>query len=240
MKAIYASKIYKSSRRKANIVAAMQNPSNSKLLIQLGSYLDEEYRTSKNLGIEEPEAENVDADIPEELNPGLDDDFNPSEHLVDFPSGPKPSAGKADVNPSFDNDEMPGGPKPDDEAIVDDVTPEEHEADDNIEDVEESTKVPQEPVTACRDVDTSVIKGSLNGREDTSGVLRVMKKESELWIYYNDTINLNNIMSNVIEYLNASGETYLEFNRLARSDNAMVFQINESAKDIEPINKEES
>lgn len=69
------------------------------------------------------------------------------------------------------------------------------------------------------------IKGMLNFKDSTQGVNRILYKENELWIYYNDSVNLNNVMADVIELLNASGYTYLEFNRLARSDNAMVFQV---------------
>lgn len=78
-------------------------------------------------------------------------------------------------------------------------------------------------------------------RQDTCGVDRVQFKDDEVWVYYNDKINLNNVMSVVIEVLNAANYTYLEFNRLARSDNAMVFQIifNDSNKEVNPASFEE-
>ena len=38
-------------------------------------------------------------------------------------------------------------------------------------------------------------------------------------------MNLNNVMGSVIELVSALGYANLEFNRLARSDNAIVFQI---------------
>lgn len=69
------------------------------------------------------------------------------------------------------------------------------------------------------------IKVMLNATEETEGVERVSLKDSELWIYYNDYTNLNNIMSPVIEFFARGSFTYLEFNRLARSTNAIVFQI---------------
>ena len=69
----------------------------------------------------------------------------------------------------------------------------------------------------------SEIKDNLNGVADTSGVNRIRIKDSEIWIYYEDRINLNSVMSCVLEYLNSWGYNYLEFNRLDRSDNAMVF-----------------
>ena len=69
------------------------------------------------------------------------------------------------------------------------------------------------------------IKGLLNAREDTAGCVRVQVKGEELWMFYNDKINLNNLMEDVISLMNASGYTYLEFNRLARTDNAIVFSV---------------
>lgn len=69
------------------------------------------------------------------------------------------------------------------------------------------------------------IKTMLNATPDTAGVERLLIKDSEMWIYYNDYINLNNVMSPVIEFFNRGSFTYLEFNRLARSTNAIVFQI---------------
>ena len=69
------------------------------------------------------------------------------------------------------------------------------------------------------------VKGTLNARQDTAGVNRVQIKNDELWIYYNDDINLNNVMANVIGLLSISGYKYFEFNRLARTDNAIVFTI---------------
>jgi len=47
------------------------------------------------------------------------------------------------------------------------------------------------------------------------------------------------VMIDVVDYLNASGQTNLEFNRLARSDNAMVFIINEQKQEIKPNEAEE-
>ena len=38
-------KLYKASPRKDRILAAMQNPKNKGLLVQLGEYLDEQYQT---------------------------------------------------------------------------------------------------------------------------------------------------------------------------------------------------
>ena len=108
----------------------------------------------------------------------------------------------------------------------------EDESDDST-DVQEDEPVEQsKKVTASKnivnDLSSAVeqIKGTLNAQIETSGVNRILVKDKqELWVYYNDDINLNNVMGPVIELLNAAGFTYLAFNRLARSDNAIVFEI---------------
>jgi hypothetical protein len=52
----------------------------------------------------------------------------------------------------------------------------------------------------------------------------VSVKEDEAWVYFDDSINLNNVMGDVIDGL-ANPYPWLAFNRLARSENAMVFVI---------------
>ena len=52
----------------------------------------------------------------------------------------------------------------------------------------------------------------------------VLIEELFLLVYYEDSINLNKVMASAIETLN-NLDYGLEFNRLARSDNAIVFLI---------------
>ena len=89
--------------------------------------------------------------------------------------------------------------------------------------------------TATEDIaaKSETIKGTLNSREDTKGVNRLQVKDDELWIYFNDDENLNDKMISVIETLNSVGYTCLAFSRLARSNNAIVFDINYVT--VEPI-----
>ena len=69
------------------------------------------------------------------------------------------------------------------------------------------------------------VKGLLNAKGDTAGVARVNVKNDELWVYYSDDINLNNVMTPAIDSLNAACYSNLVFNRLARTENAIVFTI---------------
>ncbi len=217
MKCIYASKIYIASSRKDKIKAALVNAANAKLVQQLAESLDEEYRQKDLI---DPDRE---SEAPKEgeqgsseggsaspsgggggslgsLSSGMDmSSFDPESDLVEYPEGEE-------------------GEATDSEGEVD----EEETVED--EEVKESVQI-----TACT-LDSSqlnVLKDSLNLVDKLSGVTRVVVKEDELWIFYADNVNLNNIMTDVIENL-AQPYPYLEFNRLARSDNAIVFELTSS------------
>ena len=98
------------------------------------------------------------------------------------------------------------------------------------------TSLTRTDVTDNMDLEVKDIKGILNSREDTCGVSRVQETQKEVWIYYNDSVNLNDMMVPVIEELNRPGYTYLTFNRLARSENAIVFIVlyNDTYRDKKP------
>lgn len=243
MKAIYSCKLYKAHKNKAKIQAALGDPANKGLVQQLRRYLDDEYIK------------------PEYVDPDL------LEEEVEEPASDEENAGEKDTTPtSLPRRSMPlsspsipaGGPSKLDD-LADRLSEEESggsnlSIDDTDEEpaplVEESVKVKKSaikgsyvlPLSSSFIADTcSELKGMLNMRQDTCGVDRVQFKDDEVWVYYNDKINLNNVMSVVIEMLNAANYTYLEFNRLARSDNAMVFQImlNDSNKQVNSTSFEE-
>lgn len=243
--AIFASKLYKSSRRKDKIKAAFSDPLNAELVEQIDSYVSPEYRGYTESG-ETPEPSEYDAaaNVAED-NPNRGS--NSSASRKSHGGGGSFSGGGAGGNiPGMFTDESSGegfdvpdsssDNGPDEEIVVDEPASSEP---DTQQDVEESTVV---ATTTLEDaaLSTDVIKGTLNASDDTAGVDRVLVKELELWIYYNDKINLNNVMTSVIDRLNATGYTYLEFSRLARSDNAVVFDIFASPnQQIEPTESED-
>ena len=71
-------------------------------------------------------------------------------------------------------------------------------------------------------LDTNDLRDEFNSDTDLSGVVRINDDDGELWIHYNDKTNLNNVMESVIEYMSENYNDY-EFNRLARTENAIVF-----------------
>lgn len=234
MKAVYASKLYKASTRKDKIRSAINDPRNQELVKQLREYLDDEYLTPEYVDV--PEAPTEVEEVPAEPDAG-----ESAEPNTVSPAGPsKSSFGK--LSDDFDKfsdklDEPTGEP----EAQSAPVEP----AEEGAEPVGESTAVSGQPIkgSECRvDLNSmlNVISGTLNSREDTAGVARILiKGDSELWIYYKDSVNLNNVMEPVIKLLNDGGYTYLEFNRLARTDNAIVFQILDAATPIAAVAQDE-
>ena len=105
--------------------------------------------------------------------------------------------------------------------------------------VEQSTVIASSCTEKDASLETETMKGSLNAVEDTAGVTRIRVKDKELWIYYQDSVNLNSVMGPVIDSMNALGYTYLEFSRLARSDNALVFDLFVSTQRIQFLLSEE-
>ena len=210
MKIIYSSKLYKASSRKDKIRANINNPINVELVQQIADY--------------------VDANEPKQLDTKVNE---PSESVVKRSDHPAPNRGadkinhssESDVSPSDDIEPMPGLIA-DDETVSDEPQPAQPE-DESAEEINESEKLTDDTVQGvegiCSSIDINQIKDELNDSPLTEGVIRVANKAREIWVYFNDNTNLNDIMVNVIDSIFSRYGAQLEFNRLARSENAMVF-----------------
>lgn len=214
LEAIYSSKMYRSSRHKDKIKSAIDNPINSELVKQLSSYLDVPEKEDKkevevNQDVKDTRPEEA-KDRPEHETSGNLSSPRPAERVND-----KHSEEAEEAKETVEDGETSEETK---ETVEDDKS-----------DVGESVQISGQRIQACETVDIvkdlSIVKDALNTREDTQGVIRTNVDNKELWIYFDDKKNLNDIMTNVIDYFIAAGYSYLEFNRLARSDNAMVFVI---------------
>lgn len=210
LKIIYSSKLYKASSRKDKIRANINNPINVELVQQIADY--------------------VDANEPKQLDTKVNE---PSESVVKRSDHPAPNRGadkinhssESDVSPSDDIEPMPGLIA-DDKTISDEPQPAQPE-DESTEEINESEKLTDDTVQGvegiCSSIDINQIKDELNDSPLTEGVIRVANKAREIWVYFNDNTNLNDIMVNVIDSIFSRYGAQLEFNRLARSENAMVF-----------------
>lgn len=248
---IYTSKMYLTNPRRDRIHAAINSPENVELVQQFADYLDDDSKEILKQAIKEQaeakQAEDVKS-APKESGEGgtSEENFPDAEHNVFSPSY---SGGS-----SFDIPDE-GGDVDGDVDIFD--VPEEGsesaepEPEAEVADIEESTEVSGEVITADTSIEeiivdivseSNVIKGTLNSIKDTAGVIRIAVDDNELWIYYKDEVNIGDIMVDVIETLNGANYTYLTFSRLARSNNAIVFDINfnlqEPVKSINEVSEE--
>lgn len=241
MKAIFACKLYKSSERKDKIKAALQNPINAELVEQLDEYLGEEYRPVTK----------IDGDVMKTVPKHNNESGSSNTQTRSSGHGPSSGGlgGLSSALSGLDNDttisEKYGDELDDEGNAAFDATQGTSSSDDDTSDDNSDTtansattvkksSIVADTVVTKPFVETQVslnglageLKGTLNARSSTTGVNRVCVKNNEIWIHYNDDINLNNVMTAVIDTLNSANYHYLIFNRLARTDNAIVFTIN--------------
>lgn len=229
MTSIFESKIFASlsQERKDKIRAAYLNPVNVELVQQLSSYLDEP--------VEEkiPEVDNIEIEPTGNKNESFEDNsfesresYTSSHTSKTLPSMNKLSDKLEDeerfTEEPVSNTEPKNKPTKQEEpetSVEPSVEPSQTSDIDKTEasiDIKACCNIPQ--------VDLDTIKGTLNTREETTGVTQIRRRENEIWIYYGDKVNLNNILPSTIDiitYINPR----LEFNRLARSNNAIVFEL---------------
>lgn len=215
-KSIYASRLFKYSKHQDRIIAAITNPINSELVSQLSEYVDLD-----SIDTIEPEV-NVDTKVNSTKPKGNSLRPGPKSKYTSTPS-------------SIDNEPM--------EEPENDADDELEESSDTElgENLDASVSTKGNPIQANTVItsdgnrlSTDSILSTVNSLDTSSGAIRVNTKDDnkELWIYYSDSINLNNVMTSVIELLDNSGYYYLTFNRLARTDNAIVFDININTSSI--------
>lgn len=222
--AIMSSKLYLAcdASKKKKILAALADPINVELVEQLEEYIGDEYKQlqPKDTDVEQNSSENKSQET--DTDPG-------SNQKAIRPSGSSGSLFDKHKDELLDEE---------DEWDPDSTSGTSDEADTDAV-VENSVKMgSKQKVTADTLVTNPTIginntiintahevKGLLNAKGDTAGVARVNVKNDELWVYYSDDINLNNVMTPAIDLLNASCYNNLVFNRLARTENAIVFTI---------------
>ena len=225
---VLSSFVYSGSSRKLAILAAANNPINTELVTQLVGYLDEEYLKPKEEAPIKPAesrakhaADKLDsksadqvASQPKSSRSSFsirDDSRSLASMFGDDVDEPEPepepeSEPESELEPELE-------PEPESEPTVDDKTstePVEPESE-----VESSTQIPDtfESISASA-------AAALNAFDATAGVRSTKVQGNELWIYYKDDVNLNSVMESVIDSMPNS---IVEFNRLARSHNAIVF-----------------
>ena len=216
---VLSSFVYSGSSRKLAILAAANNPINTELVTQLVGYLDEEYLKPKEEAAPIKPAESRAKHAADKLDSKSADQVasqpksSRSSFSIRDDSRSLASMFADDVDEPEPEPESELEPEPESEPTIDDKTstePVEPESE-----VESSTQIPDtfESISASA-------AAALNAFDATAGVRSTKVQGNELWIYYKDDVNLNSVMESVIDSMPNS---IVEFNRLARSHNAIVF-----------------
>lgn len=239
MDAIFSCKLYRTSNRKDKINSALNNPLNVELVQQLRDYLDVPEEDSTDYD------RDLDLDVADELetDDGLENDdrskssSNESSRLDEVtPRGfHSPKSHSEDFDSNDVTDDKLENDADADNKDLEDSNEESEDADTDDSSANSSSVINASECCYSKLVDTESVKGTLNARDDTQGVSRIFVRDNELWIYYQDKINLNSVMEPVISVLNSTGFTNLEFNRLARAENAIVFEIHPILQPVESI-----
>ena len=226
---IFSSKLFAVSSRKSEIRAAASNPINQNLMQQLSSALDKSYQKAEYL-LDTEDQEKLKQKQSADVEPTVDDvETEVTEEVSAKPEdGATPPAKPSNLHSKFkaaekSMSETESSAKPEDEPSDDVSVDTKTEATTDIGNGVEDSNIEDNGIQDTKSIADSV-KTVLNDNEDTAGVSRTAVKDDELWVYYEDSINLNKVMAGAIETLNTLNFS-LEFNRLARSDNAIVFLV---------------
>lgn len=216
-KAIFSSKMFMSSVRQDKIRAAFNDSANLELVKQLDEYIGDEY-----IALMKP-LKQTEKSVPEKGGT-----TTKSDNTQQGDNGKQSSSENPSLRDEYTDlkDDMKQESEPQ-ETEVPNSESEEPVQSENQETVENSVKVKAASNILLKpEYEDAVneIKGLLNANSTTAGVARVQKKDDEVWIYFKDSVNLNNVMDTVIDEL-TQGYLWMIFNRLARSENAMVFTV---------------
>lgn len=220
MSAILQSTIFKGSKNKAAILAAINDPINRELIQQVDSF------TSK---VESPEGEvldEVDTQPSENSGEGMSagmgggfsgGGFSGGGDFGDFEGEGEEFEGEGSEGEEFEGSE---GDLPDTESSDIDDTEE--------PEIESSTNIEANTYVTAERVYTTVneIPGTLNLLDTTKGAIQCVLKDNAIWIYYDGEVDINSVLEGVTRTLMSKGYNFLEFDRVVRDKNAIVYTIN--------------
>ena len=252
------SKIYKYSKNKTAIKAAVQNPINSELVMQLREHLSddtiEELLEIRVEDTKEPAEDGVepglgstveDGEVSTQVNVQDTDQESDRENVEESEDGNSEDIKETVVEPklgetavqsvgeshhSYVNSDFS-------KSIVSSVfidSPISNTIDSEYLDIRSDkpdTAIDGSYVQSCvhpaidYQAMAKVVQGTLNMNALTSGVDKATVEDGELFLYYSSKISIDSVMADAIRLISASSYTYLEFNRVIRNENALVFKI---------------
>lgn len=221
MSIILQSTVFKGSKNKAAILAAMNNPINRELVQQVDSF---EVKEDKEV-VEAPKVSSEDVTSedggPEFTGGGSfgGGGFVGGPSDLDFDDGEF----EGEEGELLEGEEVPEG-EPDGVPDLEDIS-------DDSDDIESATEITAGTYVTIDQVTNCVneIPGTLNCVEDTKGVTHCVLRggsDNEIWIYYNSDVDINNILEKVNRALIMRDYNFLEFDRVSRDKNAIVYSIN--------------
>lgn len=236
MSLIMSSELFKSSKNKSKILSTISNPINKELVKQLESYVKvsdlTEDDNSEGSKLDDSTESNSSYQETNTNDTSSEDTQKPEQTHTSNPASFVP-------NDSYDNSETDDREETSSEGSDEDNNTEDESSDDSdSNDVNESTSTNKTEIKSSTYVTADIVAkavnelpGALNLSDDTKGADYAAFKTNannanEVWIYYDSEIDVSKILSNVVTYLLSSGYYYLQFNRVSRDDNALVFVVN--------------
>lgn len=236
MSLIMSSELFKSSKNKSKILSTISNPINKELVKQLESYVKvsdlTEDDNSEDSKLDDSAESNSSYQETNTNNTSSEDTQKSEQTHTSNPASFVP-------NDYYDTSETDDREETSSEGSDEDNNTEDESSDDSdSNDVNESTSTNKTEIKSSTYVTADIVAkavnelpGALNLSDDTKGVDYAAFKTNannanEVWIYYDSEVDVSKILSNVVTYLLSSGYYYLQFNRVSRDDNALVFVVN--------------
>lgn len=231
-----SSELFKSSKNKSKILSTISNPINKELVKQLESYVKvsdlTEDDNSEDSKLDDSAESNSSYQETNTNNTSSEDTQKSEQTHTSNPASFVP-------NDYYDTSETDDREETSSEGSDEDNNTEDESSDDSdSNDVNESTSTNKTEIKSSTYVTADIVAkavnelpGALNLSDDTKGVDYAAFKTNannanEVWIYYDSEVDVSKILSNVVTYLLSSGYYYLQFNRVSRDDNALVFVVN--------------
>ena len=201
---ILESKMFKGSPNQDKILAAMMDPINNELKVQLARFVDVPEKPEPEPDSKPVEEEQEDVEVEDTKADAKGDGEDEEEVTSD--SG------------------HDGSEHPSDEEESKEEVAESTKLDDAKSTVVASSVTPDVVAGAVEK-----IPGTLNMIEGCEGATHAIMKggsDNEVWIYYASDVDINKKLEGINRELAMAGYYFLTFNRVSRDDNAVVYSIN--------------
>lgn len=213
MTALLSCKLFCACDHKSAILAALQNPINTELVIQLEKYLGDKDVADTIANVEGKHSKH---DV------GHKDIQDDSKHPDSQDSKSAPARTEPHrLSNMLKDAEVPNADEDDSNDTEVENNEDSSEAADDLQ-IESATGVDSSSASNDDSIIECIDKLANTGPH-RSDIRSIVRRGSEIWMYCKDSVNLNTIMDDLIESVRQACGERLAFNRLARTENAIVF-----------------